>query len=102
MGLKVVPVLRQRLALGIKTTGQIETMPNRRVEVTTPITGTVIQLLVQPGEVVKAGQPVAVMSSSDIATLRVESIQKRAEAEADLRKAESDPTRLPTERMKNS
>lgn len=46
MGLKVVPVLRQRLALGIKTTGQIETMSNRRVEVTPPITGTVIQLLV--------------------------------------------------------
>lgn len=90
MGLKVVPVRRQRLALGIKTTGQIETMPNRRVEVTTPITGTVTQLLVQPGEVVKAGQPVAVMSSSDIAELRVDSIQKRAEAEADLRKAESD------------
>jgi membrane fusion protein, heavy metal efflux system len=83
-------VRRQRLALCIKTTGQIETMPNRRVEVTTPITGTVTQLLVQPGAVVKAGQPVAVMSSSDIAELRVDSIQKRAEAEADLRKAESD------------
>jgi membrane fusion protein, heavy metal efflux system len=90
MGLKVVPVRRQRLALGIKTTGQVETMPNRRVEVTTPITGTVTQLLVQPGEVVRAGQPVAVMSSSDISSLRVESIQKRAEADADLRKANSD------------
>jgi membrane fusion protein, heavy metal efflux system len=90
MGLKVVPVRRHRLASGIKTTGQIETMPNRRVEVTTPIIGTVTQLLVQPGEVVKAGQPVAVMSSSDIAELRVDSIQKRAEAAADLRKAESD------------
>jgi membrane fusion protein, heavy metal efflux system len=90
MGINVAAVRRQRLALGVKTTGQIETAPNRKVEVTTPITGTVTKLFVQPGETVQAGQPVALLSSADIANLRVESIQKRAEAEADLRKATSD------------
>lgn len=90
MGLNVTPVRRQSLALSIKTTGQLETASNRKVEVTTPITGTVTQLLVQPGDKVQAGQPVAVLSSSEIAGLRVDSIQKRSEAEADLRKAEAD------------
>lgn len=90
MGLNVAPVRRQSLALSIKTTGQIETASNQKVEVTTPITGTVTQLLVQPGDKVQAGQPVAVLSSSEVAGLRVDSIQKRSEAEADLRKAEAD------------
>jgi membrane fusion protein, heavy metal efflux system len=62
MGLNVAPVRRQSLALSIKATGQIETSPNQKVEVTTPITGTVTQLLVQPGDRVQAGQPVAVLA----------------------------------------
>lgn len=90
MGLTVAPVRRQSLALSIKATGQIEISPNRKVEVTTPIIGTVTQLLAQPGDRVQAGQPVAILSSSEIAGLRVDSIQKRSEAEADLRKAEAD------------
>ena len=90
LGLKVAPIRRQTLALSIKTTGQLESAPNRKVEVTTPLTGTVTQLLVQPGDRVQAGQPVAVLSTSEIAALRVDSIQKRSEAEADLRKAEAD------------
>jgi membrane fusion protein, heavy metal efflux system len=90
MGLTVAPVRRQSLASSIKATGQIETSPNRKVEVTTPIIGTVTQLLAQPGDRVQAGQPVAILSSSEIAELRVDSIQKRSEAEADLRKAEAD------------
>lgn len=90
MGLTVSPVRRQSLALSLKATGQIETSPNRKVEVTTPIIGTVTQLLAQPGDRVQAGQPVAILSSSEIAGLRVDSIQKRSEAEADLRKAEAD------------
>jgi membrane fusion protein, heavy metal efflux system len=90
MGLTVAAVRRQSLALSIKVTGQIETSPNQKVEVTTPTIGTVTQLLVQPGDRVQAGQPVAVLTSSEIAELRVDSIQKRSEAEADLRKAEAD------------
>jgi membrane fusion protein, heavy metal efflux system len=90
LGLKVAPIRRQTLALSIKTTGQIESAPNRKVEVTAPIKGTVTKLLVQPGDIVQAGQPVAVLSSSEVAELRVDSIQKRSEADADLRKAEAD------------
>ncbi len=62
LGIKTEPAKRQPLAVGIKTTGQIETLPSQKVEVTTPITGAkVIELLVEPGATVIKGQPVAVL-----------------------------------------
>ena len=89
--IKVEPVKRQRLAIGIKTTGQIETLPSKKVEVTTPIPGaTVAELLVEPGASVTAGQPVAVLSSLGLVELRVNSQEKRAEGEADLQQAQAD------------
>lgn len=91
LGIKVEPVQRQRLAVGIKTTGQIETLPSQKVEVTTPIQGAkVVELLVEPGASVKKGQPVAVVTSPDLVTLRVESQDKLAQGQADLKQAEAD------------
>ncbi|MEG4349207.1 efflux RND transporter periplasmic adaptor subunit [Microcoleus sp. LAD1_D3] len=90
LGIKVSPAARQRLDIGIKTTGQIETLPNEKVEVTAPVAGKVVELLVKPGDKVSKGQPVAVLSSSELGQLRVESLSKRAEAEADLQQAEGD------------
>lgn len=91
LGIKVEAVKRQPLAVGIKTTGQIETLPNKLVEVTTPISGVkVVELLVEPGTIVKKGQSVAVLSSPDLVTLRVESQEKLAQGEADLQQAQAD------------
>lgn len=90
LGIKVEPVTRQRLAVGIKTTGQIETLPNQKVEVKAPINGILVELLVKPGTKVKQGQIVAVLSSSELAQLRVESVQKRAEASLELQQAQAD------------
>lgn len=91
LGIKVEPVKRQRLALGIKSTGQIETLPSQKVEVNTPITGAkVVELLVEPGAVVKKGQPLAVVTSPDLIELRVSSQEKRAEAIASLQQAQAD------------
>ncbi len=44
LGIKVEPVKRQQLAVGIKTTGQIETLPSKKVEVTAPIPGIVAEV----------------------------------------------------------
>jgi len=90
LGIKVESVNSTKLAVGIKTTGQIETLPSKKVEVTAPIPGTVVELLVEPGASVKVGQPVAILSSPDLVELRVESQEKRAEAEADLQQAQAD------------
>ncbi|MEG4088743.1 efflux RND transporter periplasmic adaptor subunit [Microcoleus sp. Pol12B4] len=90
LGIKVSPAAPQRLDIGIKTTGKIETLPNQKVEVTAPVAGKVVELLVKPGDKVSQGQSVAVLSSSELGQLRVESLSKRAEAEADLQQAEGD------------
>ncbi|MCP2730278.1 efflux RND transporter periplasmic adaptor subunit [Limnofasciculus baicalensis] len=89
LGIKVEPVTRKRLAIGIKTTGQIETLPNKKVEVTAPIPGKVVELLVQPGSFVKVGQPLAVLSAPELIEMRVNSQEKQAETAADLQKAET-------------
>lgn len=89
MGLKVEPVKRQRLAFGVQTTGQIEALPSKKVEVTNPTGGKVVQLYVQPGDEVSAGQPVALLTSPELAELRTGSLERRAEAEANVREAEA-------------
>lgn len=90
LGFKVEPVTRQRLAFGIKTTGQIESLPNRQVEVTTPVGGTLLRLLVKPGDAVSAGQPLAVMTSPDLAQLRTEALDRRSDATGTVQQAEAD------------
>jgi membrane fusion protein, heavy metal efflux system len=90
LGLKVEPVARQRLAFGIKTTGQIESLPNQQVEVTTPVRGTVTRLLVQPGDKVSAGQAVAIMTSPELAELRITALDRRSEAIGSIQQAQAD------------
>ena len=90
MGLKVEPVARQRLAFGIKTTGKIESLPNQQVEVTTPVTGTVMKLLVNPGDRVEAGQAVAVMTTPELAELRTTALDRRTEAIGSVQSAAAD------------
>lgn len=90
LGIKVESGQRQQLAIGLKTTGQIETLPSQKVEVTAPIAGRVVELLVEPGAAVKAGQAVAVLSAPDLVELRVNAQEKKVEAEADWQEAQAD------------
>ncbi len=90
MGLEVETVGRRLLTFGLKTTGQLESLPNQKVEVTTPVGGTVIKLLVNPGESVTKGQAVAIMTSPDLAGLRTEALDRRAEAIASITQAQTE------------
>lgn len=90
MGIKVESVTRQSLAISIKTTGQIEPLPDQKVSVTAPIQGKIAQFFVKPGDWINAGQVVALLSSPELAQLRVEAISKRDEAEAGLQQAQAD------------
>ncbi|MGL5195458.1 MAG: biotin/lipoyl-binding protein, partial [Chroococcales cyanobacterium] len=89
MKILVEPVEQAVMDVGIKVTGQIETLPNETVEVTAPIAGKIIQLLVQPGDAVQAGDAVAILSSPELAALRVDALQKQAEAESNLKQSEA-------------
>ena len=90
LGLKVASAKQQQLDVGLRTTGQIELLPNQKVEVTAPVKGKIVTLLVQPGSLVKQGQPVATMTSGELSDLRVSSQEKRAEAEASLQQSQVD------------
>jgi cobalt-zinc-cadmium efflux system membrane fusion protein len=89
IGLKVEAVTRQALAFGVLATGQIEVVPSRKVEVTNPVGGTVVRLLVEPGDPVQAGQPLALLTSGELAELRVEASENFAERQGDVQQAEA-------------
>jgi membrane fusion protein, heavy metal efflux system len=90
LGIKAAPVQRQKLPVEIVATGQIELLPNQKVEITSPIKGKILQLLVQPGAKVKTGQAVATMTSPELGDLRVASQEKKNEAVASLQQAQAE------------
>jgi membrane fusion protein, heavy metal efflux system len=90
LGVKVAPVQKQSLNVEIVATGQIELLPSQKVEVTAPIKGKIVQLLVQPGAQVRAGQPVATMTSPELGDLRAAAQEKKSEAAATLQQANAD------------
>lgn len=89
IGLKVEPVKLQTLSFGVQATGQIEASPSRQVKVTNPVGGTVIKLLAEPGDRVSAGQPLAVITSGELAELRVAALENRAERQGDVEQAQA-------------
>jgi membrane fusion protein, heavy metal efflux system len=86
--IKVEPVKNRPLDIGIKTTGQIETLPDQKVEVTAPLTSKVVQLLVKPGSKVIKGQPLAVIAAPELVNLRVDAQGKQSDAQGALQKAQ--------------
>lgn len=87
VGIKVEAVSKKTMAIAIKATGQIEPLPDGKVKVTSPIKGTLISLLVQPGDKVEAGQIVAVLSSPELTDLRVNALEKQTDAVASVQEA---------------
>jgi membrane fusion protein, heavy metal efflux system len=90
LDLRVEPVRRRPMAVGIQVTGQIEALPNQQVQVTTPVGGTVLKLLVKPGDSVTAGQPLAIMNSPQLAELRTTALDRRNQAIASLQQSQAD------------
>ncbi|WP_373545244.1 efflux RND transporter periplasmic adaptor subunit [Chamaesiphon sp.] len=90
IGVQTVAAKTQSLNVEISATGQIELLPSKKVEVTAPIKGKLVQLLVQPGARVKAGQILATLSSPELNDLRTSSLEKRSTALALLQQAQTD------------
>lgn len=92
LGLVIEPVQRQVLELGIQTTAEIETEPNRRVSVNAPVNGALVELLVQPGDWVAQGQALAVVKAPELIDLRVRSQQEQIQRDGELRQAQASLT----------
>jgi cobalt-zinc-cadmium efflux system membrane fusion protein len=88
LGLKTETVRSQPLDIGLKTTGKIGPLPDRAVDITNPVSGKIVSLLVEPGTFVRQGQPLATMTSGEMSDLRVSSQEKRAEALAGYQQAQ--------------
>ena len=90
IGVQTVVAKTQSLHVEISATGQVELLPSKKVEVTAPVKGKLVQLLVQPGMRVKAGQILARMSSPELNELRSSALEKRSTALALLQQAQTD------------
>jgi membrane fusion protein, heavy metal efflux system len=90
IGVQTVAAKKQSLNVEIAATGQLELLPSQKVEVTAPIKGKLVQLLVLPGARVKAGQVLAMLSSPELNELRTSSLEKRSTAIALLQQAQTD------------
>ncbi|QUS60898.1 efflux RND transporter periplasmic adaptor subunit [Synechocystis sp. PCC 7338] len=90
LDIQVEPLQPRSLMTGIRATGQIKTLPQQRVEVTTPVGGKLLELLVNPGESVTAGQVVAIMTSAELAELRTTAQDRRSLAIAAVEQAQAD------------
>ncbi|PZV02899.1 MAG: efflux RND transporter periplasmic adaptor subunit [Leptolyngbya sp.] len=92
LGIQTAPVKSEVLSIGIQTTGELITQPDQSVMVNAPINGTVVELLVEPGDTVTAGQPLAKVIAPDLIELRVSAQEDRVGAVANLRSAEANLT----------
>lgn len=71
-------VERRRLASGISATAMVEADANRVAHVTSRISARVVTLLAQPGERVKAGQPLAVLNSVELGKAKTDYLMARS------------------------
>lgn len=65
----------------VKTTGQIEEIPNNHFDINCPVVGKVSSILVDLGDKITEGQSLAIIQSTDIAKLQSEIKQFEAEYE---------------------
>lgn len=77
-GVRVETARRSLSGDTLTVPGTVETSPNRGAKITPPVSGKVIRILVNLGDSVRAGQPLAVLDSPDV-----------AQAHAAIRQAES-------------
>lgn len=69
---------RKRLGSGVSATAMVEADANRVAHVTSRISARVVKLLAQPGEQVKAGQPLVVLNSVDLGKAKTDYLKARS------------------------
>lgn len=87
LGWRVEPATRRSLGVGLRVPGQIMALPGDITQVTAPATGKVLELLVKPGDRVRRGQVLAVLTSAELVGLRTEALDRDLEARSALARA---------------
>ncbi|WP_017326042.1 efflux RND transporter periplasmic adaptor subunit [Synechococcus sp. PCC 7336] len=90
LGIEITAVTLQQLTFGVEATGQLELLPNGQAEVTSPVEGTLTQVLVAPGETVEAGQPIAILFSPELAELYVSAQEQSIAAATEMQLAQAE------------
>ncbi len=90
LGLKVAVVQKQSLPHSLEVPAEFMPLPGYQAEVTMPVRGQLLRLLVQPGDTVQRGQPLAVLASPELAELRTLALDRQSEALMNLREAEAE------------
>lgn len=81
LGIQTKKVVEQNVNDVIKTTGQLESIPNNEFEVNSPVQGRIKTIFVNLGDFVGLGQPLAQIESPEITKLSSEVNQFAAELE---------------------
>ena len=71
-------IQRRRLGSGVSATAMVEADANHVAHVTSRISARVVRLLAQPGERVRAGQPLAVLNSVDLGKAKTDYLKARS------------------------
>ncbi|MCG9883984.1 MAG: efflux RND transporter periplasmic adaptor subunit [Cyanobacteria bacterium] len=88
LGIVTEPVVRRSRPQGLVLNGQVEPLPGQEATVTAPVDGRILAILVTPGDRVVQGQPVAMLLSHEINELQTEALDRRAEAQDQVRQAQ--------------
>lgn len=66
-GIQTRPVTLAPLTVTMTVPGTVEANPSRQAKITPPVPGKLVRILVHQGQAVRAGQPLAVLDSYDVA-----------------------------------
>ncbi len=89
LGIKTAPAGEQSLSTSLQVNGQIQAVPSQSAQISAPVTGRVLKVQIQPGQVVQKGQTLLVLDSPEIRELAVEAERTRTQAQVQVTQAQS-------------
>jgi cobalt-zinc-cadmium efflux system membrane fusion protein len=84
-GIRVEPARFLVIGESMAVPGTVEVSPNREARITPPVPGKIARLLANPGDTVRAGQPLAVLDSFEVA--QAEAANRQAASNVDQARA---------------
>lgn len=85
-GIKIGKAEEKLLEKSVKTTGEVLANANQVSHVNTPVTGRIVDVKVNVGDRVSAGQTLATIHSTDIEQAEADLLQKEGQVRADLKR----------------